>query len=102
MPNNSQYKNYSFWHPNKLTKEGPHTNAITLKYFDGFVFKLKKYGRGKYNKYDILKEDEISVEEFEEIFQLINKNIIEKVEKKRKVPKLGIPDVYIIPDLIDD
>ena len=76
MPSNSDYSNYVFWHPAKLVRNGKHSNAISISYTDEFVFRLKKYGNGKYNKFDIIDEQEIDVCEFENAFEITNDNII--------------------------
>ena len=65
MLNNSSYKGYCFWHTKKLIKKGRNKNAIQLIYNDDFVFKLKKGD-------DVIK---IEVEEFEDVFNVINENI---------------------------
>lgn len=102
MPNKSQYAGYCFWHPNKLIREGKNSNASTLSYSDEFKFQIIKYGKGKYNKRDIIHEIEITIEEFEEAFCVMSSNVREKKEKERIIPVLGEPDASIIPDLIDD
>lgn len=76
MPHNSNYDGYEFWHPAKLVREGYHSYAINLSYTDEFKFKLKKMGKGKYNKDQIIDEIEIDVEEFEEAFEVMNDNVI--------------------------
>lgn len=68
MPNNSRYAGYKFWHPSKLIRYGNNSYARSLGYNDSFTFKLKKYGNGKYNKFDVISEIEIDVEDFEEAF----------------------------------
>ncbi len=68
MPNNSDYAGYKFWHPSKLVRYGSNSYARSIGYTDSFKFKLFKNGNGKYNKFDIIDEIEISVEEFEEAF----------------------------------
>ena len=69
MPNKSKYAGYKFWHPSKLIRYGSNDYAIKIGYNDDFVFKLKKYGKGKYNFKDVVDEIEISVKEFEESFE---------------------------------
>lgn len=69
MPNKSKYAGYKFWHPSKLVRYGSNSYARNIGYTDTFTFKLKKYGNGKYNKFDVIDEIEISVEEFEESFE---------------------------------
>ncbi len=68
MPNKSKYAGYKFWHPSKLVRYGSNSYARSIGYTDEFTFKLKKYGNGKYNKFDVINEIEISVKEFEEVF----------------------------------
>lgn len=68
MPNKSRYAGYKFWHPSKLVRYGSNSYARSIGYTDGFTFKLFKNGNGKYNKFDVIDEIEIDVEEFEEAF----------------------------------
>lgn len=68
MPNKSRHAGYKFWHPSKLVRYGSNSYARSIGYTDEFTFKLKKYGNGKYNKFDVIDEIEIGVEEFEEAF----------------------------------
>lgn len=68
MPNKSEYAGYKFWHPSKLVRSGSNGYAVSLGYTDEFKFKLKKYGNGRYNKFDVINEIEIGVEEFEKAF----------------------------------
>lgn len=75
MPHNSKYNGYEFWHSIKLIREGKNSNAISVSYNDGFKFKLKKYGKGNYNKFDVIDEDEIDTNDFEQAFDIMNENI---------------------------
>lgn len=68
MPNKSKYVDYKFWHPSKLVRYGSNNYARSIGYTDKFTFKLKKFGNGKWNKFDVIDEIEIDVEEFEEAF----------------------------------
>ena len=68
MPNKGNYAGYKFWHPSKLVREGNNSYSASIGYTDDFTFKLKKYGNGRYNKYDVISETEIGAEEFEEEF----------------------------------
>ena len=68
MPNKSKFAGYKFWHPSKLVRHGSNSYARSIGYTDDFTFRLKKYGNGKYNKFDVIDEIEISVKEFEEAF----------------------------------
>jgi hypothetical protein len=69
MPNNSNYKGYKFWHTDKLIKKDG--KIYKLIYNDDFVFKLIKYGAGKYNFKDIVKEVHINSLELEAQFEQI-------------------------------
>lgn len=75
MPHSSNYDGYCFWHPSKLIHDGRNNNALSLSYSDKFTFKLIKYGKGKHNSHDIISEEIINIEEFENAFQIIDKNI---------------------------
>lgn len=95
-PHKSNYDSYSFWYPSKLVRDGKHSYAVSLGYTNDFKFKLVKYGKGKWNSRDIIAEKEISAEEFEEMFGVMDENIVVpkqdnesyvKVEEPEKVEK---------------
>lgn len=103
MPNNSRYAGYKFWHPAKLIRNGKHSAALSLSYNDDFSFKLFKNGNGKYNKYDVIDEDVIGVDDFESAFGITNKNITAPILKNEfethKPEKLDIKEVEILQEL---
>lgn len=78
MPHNSKYDGYVFWHPSKLVRSGNHSAVLSIAYTEDFIFNLKKYGKGKYNSRKVIDEKEITVEDFEDAFGLINKTITAK------------------------
>lgn len=78
MPHNSDFDGYKFWHPAKLVRKGRNSNSVSISYNDEFIFNLKKYGNGKYNKREVIDEIEIDTEEFENVFNVMNENIISK------------------------
>ena len=94
MPHNSDYDGYKFWHPSKLVRNGSNSYAVKIGYTDDFIFKLKKFGNGKYNKFKVIDEKEITAEEFEKSFKCMedctkSKNndaylIVEEPEKNDK------------------
>ena len=57
MKHKSNYDGFVFWHPKKLVRE--EGKAYTFSFNDDFKFKLKKYGQGKWNNRDVVREDEI-------------------------------------------
>ena len=57
MKRNSNYDGFVFWHPAKLVREEGKT--LTFSFNDEFKFNLKKYGQGKWNSRDIVREDAI-------------------------------------------
>lgn len=79
-PHKSQYNGFSFWHPSKFVKEGRNSNAVSICYNDEFKFKLIKYGKGKANRNNLLDQVIIDVEEFEEMFSVMNENIVSPYE----------------------
>lgn len=72
MPNKSKYAGYKFWHPSKLVRYGSNSYARSIGYTDEFKFKLFKNGNGKYNKFGVIDEIEIDVEEFEDAFDCMS------------------------------
>ena len=107
-PNNSKYSGFVFWHPAKCVRQGRNSYALSLGYTDDFVFRLKKYGKGKTNFDKIIEEKEINSKEFEEIFGVTDKNIINcignEVEEIVHVPeyKKPIDNPIACKELIDD
>ena len=71
IPNKSKYASYKFWHPSKLVRYGSNSYARSIGYTDEFTFKLFK--NGKHNKFEVIDENEIDVEEFEEALRAIKK-----------------------------
>lgn len=108
MPNNSEYKGYSFWHPSKLIRNGKHSYSASLGYTDTFEFKLVKYGKGKHNSSEILEEIKIDVATFEEAFGLTDANITEPKEdtesyvQVKEPTKINIDTVEVHKCLIND
>ena len=70
MPNKSKYASYKFWHSSKLIRYGLNSNSVSIGYTNEFVFKLFK--NGKHNKFEVIDEIEIDVEEFEEAFNCMS------------------------------
>ena len=107
MPHNSDYDGYVFWHPAKLVRNGKHSNAISISYTDEFVFRLKKYGNGKYNKFDIIDEQEIDVCEFRNAFEIMNDNIIASKDDTEsyliiKEPEKVDKEIEVLEELKND
>lgn len=107
MPHNSEYDGFTFWHPAKLIKNGKQSNSISISYNDGFVFKLKKYGNGKYNKFDVIDEHQVNVEEFENAFAIMNNNIVASKKDAEsylfvKEPKKIDKEIEILEELKND
>lgn len=97
MPSNSGYKGFSFWHPTKLVKQG---RMLMILYTDDFIFKLKKYGHGRFNQKELLEEVELSAEEMVDIFSIFHGS--------DDVPMLHVPNrieaekTEAISELIDE
>lgn len=57
MKRNSNYDGFVFWHPKKLVRaEG---KMFTFSFNDEFKFNLKKFGQGKWNSRDVVREENI-------------------------------------------
>ena len=57
MRRNSNHDGFVFWHPAKLVRE--EGKMLTFSFNDEFKFNLKKYGQGKWNSRDVVREDVI-------------------------------------------
>jgi hypothetical protein len=57
MKHNSNYDSFVFWHPAKLVRE--EGKMYTFSFNDDFKFNLKKYGQGKWNSREVVREDNI-------------------------------------------
>lgn len=75
-PHSSNYDGYSFWHPKKLIREGRNSASFSIGLNETFTFHLIKKGNGKHNFNEIISEEDISVLEFEEMFTIIDENIV--------------------------
>lgn len=75
FPHSSDYDGFCFWHPKKLVKSGRHSASVSIGYNDEWKFVIKKYGRGKYNRNEVIQEFTIGVEEFEQAFGVVDENI---------------------------
>jgi hypothetical protein len=81
MPNNSNYKGYSFWMPKKCVREiGGKGYFMIFVYKDDWIFTLKKYGKGVYNKNQVIREKVINTIEMEEAFEITSENVNNFVE----------------------
>jgi len=98
MPRSSNYAGYKFFHPIKLIKnEGGKGYYISILFTKNFIFKLKRYGKGKYNKYDVIETIEITADEFSLEFADTIKTHIEREESKNNDSYLKIQE----PDKIN-
>lgn len=76
-PHHSEYDGYCFWHPSKLVREDRNGWTRSLSYTEEFVFNLKKYGKGKYNRREVLDDVQLRYDEIEEVFGVMS-NALQK------------------------
>lgn len=76
MPSNNRFNGYSFWHLKKLVRSGRNKGSISIGFTNDFIFRLRKYGKGKYNKNDVIDEVEVNSFEIEKAFEKSDGNII--------------------------
>ena len=74
-PHASDYNGYCYWHPSKRVREGRHKGAVSISYTEEFTFRLKKYGKGRYNSHEVIDEIQLGYDELEEVFGVMNDNI---------------------------
>lgn len=68
MPRSSKFAGFSFWHPAKLVRSG-WLNEVSVSYTKSFVFRLKMYGKGKYNSHEVIETKDISARDLAEAFR---------------------------------
>lgn len=103
MPRNSDYNDYTFWHPAKLIRDNENSNTVSMYYTDEFVFKLSKKGKGKYNKYETISEKNLSSYELIEAFNTMTENNTKKYEYETHKPiKVEINEIKIPEELKDE
>ena len=104
MPHKSKFDGYYFWHPSKCIKPSCNRDAINLIYTDSFTFRLKKFGRGRFNEFVIIDEKQIDAAEFKKAFNMSAEDMV----KKEDVPLLHIPEeleptaIEVLEELKDD
>lgn len=77
MPNKSEYKGYTFWHPSKLVREeGGKGYFVSFSYTDSFEFKVFKTGKNR----NVLDEQFLSPSEMEEAFNVVDEQISSNVD----------------------
>ena len=68
MPNKSKHNGYKFWTSKKLLRKGRHSYEYFLSIKSDMEFELKKYGNGKWNRYQVISETKITAEQLAEAF----------------------------------
>ena len=97
MPCKSEYSGFMFWHPAKLVR------GTSISYTDEFVFRLKKYGRGKYNSFEVVSEMEITTSEFESAMAMMCDYEPEDDEPEIHTPEPLEPEhAEALPELRDE
>lgn len=81
MPNKSQYNGWVFWHPKKLVREqGGKGYHSAFSFTEDWIFKVKLYGKGRYNSKDVIREVELEASEMKEIWGIVDENVNEFVQ----------------------
>lgn len=80
MPNRSQYNGWVFWHPKKLVREqGGKGYHCAFSFTDEWEFKVKLYGKGRYNQKDVIREEVIKASEMKIIWGVVDESVNEYV-----------------------
>ena len=86
MPRSSDFGGFAFWHPSKLVRNGI-GNVVSVSYTKTFVFRLKKYGKGKYNSHEVLETKEINARDFVAAFRNLTDSDFDPEEPEIHVPE---------------
>ena len=102
MPNKSRYAGYKFWHLSKLVRNGSNSYARTITYNEDWEFKLFKNGNGKHNKFEVVDEIKIGIEEAFECMSDCTRSKSEETYLIVKEPKKVDKEVKIEEKLKND
>lgn len=69
MPHASAHDGFKFWTSKKLMRDGGHSYEYLLSVKTDMTFKLVKNGNGKYNRFKVIAEYEITADELAEAFR---------------------------------
>lgn len=98
MPSGSDFNGFFLWYPSKLVKDVPCCDLREFIYLNSFEFVLKKYGKGVYNKRDVIEEKKVSAEEIEEaLTQRDFRNLFDV-----HIPKKLTPEKVVVPEDLKD
>ncbi len=64
MPHSSAYDGYCVWVPASLVREGSHSCEYLVSLPDDMALTAKKYGNGRYNRFDVIREKPLPVADF--------------------------------------
>lgn len=108
LPKKSGYEGYKVWHPSKLIRnEGGKGYFLSISFTEDFTFYLKKYGNGKYNGKEVIREVELDYKEFMACFSGGNENIETSVKQSKDTflevsePKKINKEVVILEELLN-
>lgn len=105
MPNRSDYSGWVFWFPRKLVRvQGGKGYHLSISFTEEFNFNLKKYGKGKYNRNEVIEELEISSDDMLEAFGVSSDAVSSSVKNeqvKRKENETVISTEFITPEKIE-
>ena len=104
MPYNSEYSGYSFWHPQSCIFDDFMSNKVQIRYTDTFEFRLKKYGKGKNNRFEVLDAKTVGAAEIEEAFsnEIVYVDPEEADKPRIHVPEKKEPEKAVVPEELRD
>ena len=104
-PHSSYYDGYSFWIPLSFVREGNRGNTLIFAYPENFEFTLRKYGKGKYNKRDVIDEVVICGDDIKDIYSGIycgKKEVVYNPFETHKPEPLKAEHSEALGDLLDE
>lgn len=103
MPHSSGYDGYSLRFPLRLVRKGKNPASVSLSYTDDFSFRLVKYGKGRYNRNEVIDEITIAANVFEAVFEAVDSAAAAVNPYETHKPKeLAAEEVEAIEELKDE
>lgn len=91
MPHSSEFDGYSLWLPSKVVREGRNRASISIGINTDFRYSIKKYGNGKWNRFSVISENDISGDDVLEAFSVVDSNISTRKPKNEFETHKPIP-----------
>lgn len=111
MPNNCTYAGYHFWISKKLVwEQGGKGWHLSMSINETFTYVLNKYGRGRYNRRDVISSVTVTSMQMLSLWGVVNESVQDSIEAEtdkliqKEIEMELTPDIEItrhIPERVE-